>query len=138
MAGSGGSGTIRVSDTGGLGKILVNSTGHTVYLFNKDTGSKSMCSGACALEWPPLTTSGNPTAGTGVTASKLGTTARSDGSKQVTYNGHPLYTFAGDSKAGDVSGQGLTDFGASWWAVSASGSEVTGSGSGSSSAGSGW
>jgi len=134
-ASAGSSHTIAVSDNGDLGKILVNSAGHTVYLFNKDTGSKSMCSGGCAAEWAPVT-SGKPTAGTGVTASKLGTTMRSDGSKQVTYNGHPLYTFVGDSKAGDTAGQGLNDFGASWWAVSPSGSEVTGGGSGSSSGGS--
>jgi predicted lipoprotein with Yx(FWY)xxD motif len=80
MTASGGSATLGVSDTGKLGKILVDSAGHTVYLFNKDTGSKSMCSGGCAAEWPAVTTSGKPSAGTGVTASKLGTTARSDGS----------------------------------------------------------
>jgi predicted lipoprotein with Yx(FWY)xxD motif len=136
MGSSNSGATIRVSDNGKLGKILVDSAGHTVYLFNKDTGSKSMCSGGCTAEWPPVTTSGKPSGGTGVTASKLGTAARSDGSKQVTYNGHPLYTFVGDSKAGDTAGQGLNDFGASWWAVSPAGNEVTGAGSGSSSGGS--
>jgi predicted lipoprotein with Yx(FWY)xxD motif len=134
MASSGSGGkTVSVSDNGKLGKILVDSAGHTVYLFNKDTGSKSMCSGGCAAEWGPVTTSGKPSAGTGVTASKLGTTARSDGKTQVTYNGHPLYTFVGDSKAGDVAGQGLNDFGSTWWVVSPAGNEVTGGGSGSSS-----
>jgi predicted lipoprotein with Yx(FWY)xxD motif len=131
MTASGGSGTVGVAANGKLGKVLVDSAGRTVYLFKADTGSKSMCSGGCVAEWPPVTTSGKPTAGTGVTASKLGTTARSDGSEQVTYNGHPLYTFVGDSKAGDAAGQGLNDFGASWWAVSPAGNEVTGGGSGS-------
>jgi predicted lipoprotein with Yx(FWY)xxD motif len=131
-----GSHTIAVSDNSSLGKVLVDSKGRTVYLFQKDTGSMSTCSGACATDWPPVTTTGKPTAGSGLTASMVGTTTRSDGTKQVTYNGHPLYTFVGDSKAGDTAGQGLNDFGASWWAVSPSGSEVTGGGSGSSSGGS--
>jgi predicted lipoprotein with Yx(FWY)xxD motif len=137
MSASTGSGTIAVSNTG-LGKVLADSQGQTVYLFKKDTASKSMCSGACTHEWPPVAAKGKPTAGTGVTESKLGTIARSDGSQQVTYNGHPLYTFQGDSKPGDVSGQGLSDFGATWWAVSPSGNEVTSSGSSSSSSGAGW
>lgn len=130
------SSTLGVSDAGGLGKVLVDSKGHTVYLFQKDTGSMSTCSGACAQEWPPVMTSGKPTVGGGLEASLVGTTKRSDGTTQVTYNGHPLYNFAGDSAAGDTSGQGLDDFGANWYVVSPSGDSVTsggGSGSGSSS-----
>ncbi len=129
---SGGSHTIAVSNNGNLGKILVDSKGRTVYLFQKDTGSMSTCSGACATDWPPVTTTGKPTAGSGLTASMVGTTTRSDGSKQVTYNGHPLYTYIGDQKAGDTNGQGVNAFGANWYAVSPGGSTVTAMGSGGS------
>ena len=127
----GGSHTIAVSDNGNLGKILADSKGRTVYLFQKDTGSMSTCSGGCATEWPPVTTTGKPTAGSGLTASMVGTTTRSDGTKQVTYNGHPLYTYVGDAKAGDTNGQGVSAFGARWYAVSPAGSTVTAMGSGS-------
>jgi predicted lipoprotein with Yx(FWY)xxD motif len=106
-----------------LGRILVDSTGRTLYLFKADVGMKSACSGACAVAWPPLT--GKPTAGPGVTASKLGTITRSDGKRQVTYNGHPLYLFALDHKPGDVKGQGVTAFGAAWFAVSPAGNQVS-------------
>jgi predicted lipoprotein with Yx(FWY)xxD motif len=123
--------TINVSDNGDLGKILVDSKGRTLYLFQKDTGPMSTCSGGCATEWPPVTTSRKPTAGSGLTASKVGRTTRSDGSKQVTYNGHPLYLYVGDSKAGDATGQGIDAFGARWYALSPSGSTVTAMGSGS-------
>jgi predicted lipoprotein with Yx(FWY)xxD motif len=124
--------TLSAADTS-LGKVLVNSSGRTVYDFAKDTGSKSMCAGGCAAEWPPVTTSGKPTVGDGLTKSMVGTTRRSDGKTQVTYNGHPLYTFSGDTKAGDTNGQGLDDFGGKWWALSPSGADVTAMGSGSSS-----
>ena len=105
-----------------LGTVLVDSQGRTLYLFKADQGTKSACSGACASAWPPLRVSGKPTVGGAATASKLGTTRRSDGKPQVTYNGHPLYTYTGDSKPGDVNGQGLTAFGAAWFALSPSGS----------------
>jgi predicted lipoprotein with Yx(FWY)xxD motif len=107
-----------------LGKILVDSRGRTLYLFEKDTGSKSTCSGACASAWPPLRTSGTPKAGSGVTASLLGTTTRSDGNDEVTYNGHPLYYYAGDQKAGDTNGQDLNQFGASWYVLSPAGNKI--------------
>jgi predicted lipoprotein with Yx(FWY)xxD motif len=107
-----------------LGKILVDSRGHTLYLFKKDSGGRSACSGACAKFWPPLRASGKPTAGRGVSASKLGTIRRSDGKPQVTYKGHPLYTFLQDTKAGQTNGQGLTAFGASWFALSPAGNQI--------------
>ncbi|HEY7454927.1 MAG TPA: hypothetical protein VH683_10195 [Thermoleophilaceae bacterium] len=133
---AGGSGTIGVSDIGGLGKVLVDSNGRTAYLFEKDTGPKSTCSGACASDWPPVTTKGKPTVGEGVTASLLGATKRADGSTQVTYDGHPLYLYAGDSDPGDAAGQGLDFYGAKWFVVSPDGQKVTaaanGSGGGSS------
>jgi predicted lipoprotein with Yx(FWY)xxD motif len=127
----GGSHTIGVTGNGDLGKILVDSNGRTVYLFAKDTGAKSTCSGACAADWPPVTTSGKPTAGSGLTASMVGTTTRSDGTKQVTYNGHPLYLYVGDQSAGDTNGQGVDAFGARWYALSPQGDTVTAMGSGS-------
>jgi predicted lipoprotein with Yx(FWY)xxD motif len=106
------------------GKVLVGPNGRAVYLFEKDKGTTSECSGACAKAWPPLTTSAKPTAGTGVTASMLGITKRADGTEQVTYNGHPLYYFEGDKKSGTIAGQGLDAFGAEWYVVGASGSKV--------------
>jgi predicted lipoprotein with Yx(FWY)xxD motif len=129
------SATVSVANTA-LGKILVDSQGRTLYLWQKDSGTKSACSGACATAWPPLRASGKPTAGGGAKASLLGTTPRSDGQPEVTYAGHPLYGFQGDSKPGDTNGQGSTGFGAPWYVVSASGKAITTapSGSGASSA----
>src|SRR6266540_3139407 len=107
-----------------LGLILVNSRGHTLYLFAKDRNGKSACSGSCARFWPPLLSTGTPTAGRGVKRSLLGTTRRSNGSRQVTYNRHPLYTYALDKRAGQTTGEGNSAFGAKWYAVSARGTAV--------------
>jgi len=107
-----------------LGLILVNSSGHTLYLFAKDSNDKSACSASCAKFWPPLLAHGKPTAGMGVKASLLGTTRRSNGSLQVTYNKHPLYTFALDKQAGQTNGEGSLAFGAHWYAVSGKGTAV--------------
>jgi predicted lipoprotein with Yx(FWY)xxD motif len=126
----GGPATVRVASTG-LGKILVGSNGRTLYLFKKDRGSKSACSGECATEWPPVRASGKPTVGGGANASLVSTTKRSDGKPQVTYNGHPLYLFEGDRDAGDTSGQGLTAFGAAWYALSPAGNQLSGTASSS-------
>ena len=90
-----------------LETILVDARGRTLYLFMRDKRNKSSCSGACATNWPPLTTSGKPTAGTGAKASLLGRAMRSDGRMQVTYNGHPLYRFSLDSSAGQTQGEGV-------------------------------
>ena len=122
--------TVGVANVGSLGAILVDSKARTVYLFEKDTGPKSTCSGACATEWPPVTTSGKPSAGSGVTASMLGTTKRSDGKTQVTYNGHPLYLFEADQKPGDATGQNVDAFGARWYVLSPAGDKVQAKGSG--------
>jgi predicted lipoprotein with Yx(FWY)xxD motif len=119
-----GSATVDVANSG-LGKILVDSQGRTLYLFKKDTGTTSTCLGACATKWPPVRVTGKPTVSTGLTASNAGTTKRSDGRPEVTYNGHPLYLFAGDQKAGDTNGQGVNAFGGSWFAVSPAGTQVT-------------
>ena len=107
-----------------LGKILVDGRGRTLYLFEADKGTASACDGACASVWPPLTTAGSPIAGAGVSASMLGTTKRGDGTTEVTYHGHPLYTFAGDRAPGQTTGQGSDDFGAEWYVLSAAGTPV--------------
>jgi predicted lipoprotein with Yx(FWY)xxD motif len=131
---SGSPATVGVASTG-LGKILVDSQGRTLYLFQKDSGTKSSCFGACATAWRPLQATGKPTVGRGLSAGKIGTTSRSDGRPQVTYNGHPLYLFVKDQKAGDTTGQGVNAFGGGWFGLSAAGTQVSGSGSGSSSGG---
>jgi predicted lipoprotein with Yx(FWY)xxD motif len=118
-AASGGA-QVKTADAG-LGTILVDADGKTLYRFDNDSGSTSSCEDACASTWPALTTEGDPTAGDGVDAGLLGTTDRSDGSKQVTYDGHPLYTYAADSAAGDTKGQGV---GGIWWVVGADGQEI--------------
>lgn len=108
-----------------LGKVLVNDKNRTLYLFLADKTSKSTCSGACAASWPPLVVTGTPTGSGGVQSKLLSTSKRSDGKTQVTYNGHPLYTFAGDSKAGDTNGQNLNNFGAKWYVVGTNGKQIT-------------
>lgn len=121
-SGSGGSSVdLAVSN---LGRILVDGKGRTLYLFEADKGATSVCNGACASVWPPLTTSGKSKAGTGVSAGKLGTAKRDDGTTGVTYNGHPLYTYAGDSAPGQTTGEGINGFGAEWYALSAAGNKV--------------
>jgi predicted lipoprotein with Yx(FWY)xxD motif len=107
-----------------IGKVLVTRSGHTLYLFKKDANGKSSCNGACASFWPPLLASGKPTAGAGVKAGMLGTTKRANGTRQVTYNRHPLYTFKLDTSAGQTNGQAYSAFGAKWYAVSAAGAAV--------------
>jgi predicted lipoprotein with Yx(FWY)xxD motif len=118
--------------SGSMGTYLTNGSGRTLYLFAADRGGQSACSGACAAAWPPLTTKGKPVASGAAKASKLATITRKDGATQVTYGGHPLYTFTGDSAAGDTNGQGSSAFGAKWWLVSPSGAPLTNSQSGAS------
>jgi predicted lipoprotein with Yx(FWY)xxD motif len=110
--------------TGAAGTYLVDGNGKALYLFAPDTLGTSTCNGPCAQAWPPLTTSGAPTAGARVTASMLTTINRSDGSTQVAYNGHPLYYFAGDTTAGATNGQGINNFGGLWWLVSPAGTAI--------------
>jgi len=107
-----------------LGPILVDSRGITLYDFVKDKGKTSVCYGACAALWPPLTTHGKPVAGPGVRASLLGTTKRKDGKLEVTYGGHPLYYFVADRKPGQTTGQGVNQFGGPWWVISPAGKEI--------------
>jgi predicted lipoprotein with Yx(FWY)xxD motif len=110
--------------TTSLGKILVTSQGRTLYLFAPDKHGVSTCYGSCASYWPPLLVTGKATAGAGVKASLLGVAMRKDGKHQVTYNGHPLYTYVGDSAAGKTKGQGLDISGGLWWVVSPAGQAV--------------
>ena len=106
------------------GTFLVDAKGRTLYLWDADHGAMSTCNGECATDWPPLTTKAAPKAGAGVKASLLGTSKRSDGTQEVTYAGHPLYYFAGDTAAGQSTGQGSAAFGAPWWVVSPAGAAI--------------
>jgi predicted lipoprotein with Yx(FWY)xxD motif len=106
-----------------LGRVLVDAQGRTLYLFMKDKNDKSACAGSCATFWPPLLTHGKPKAGKGVQAKLLGTTVRKSG-RQVTYDGHPLYRYAGDKKAGQTNGEGSTAFGAAWYVLAPSGHKI--------------
>jgi predicted lipoprotein with Yx(FWY)xxD motif len=107
-----------------LGQVLVDSKGFVLYDFHKDKGTTSACYGACEQGWPPLLTEGAPQPSNGASASQLGTTERKDGSMQVTYAGHPLYTFAGDTKPGEANGNDVSAFGAQWYALQGSGEEA--------------
>jgi predicted lipoprotein with Yx(FWY)xxD motif len=113
-----------------LGNVLVDRGGRTLYLFEKDKGPASSCYGACATIWPPLSSGATGAgaakglAGSGLNAAKLGSIRRTDGRTEVTYAGHPLYTYAGDAKPGDVQGQGLDQFGAEWYVLAPSGNKI--------------
>ncbi len=116
-----GAATVSLGKTDALGTFLTDAKGMTLYLFTKDTPNTSNCYGKCATAWPPLLTSGKPVAGDGVDASKLGTTKRTDGVTQVTYNGWPLYYYFKDKAAGDVTGQLVGNV---WFVVSPSGDKI--------------
>jgi predicted lipoprotein with Yx(FWY)xxD motif len=147
-------GTVITTHAGSAGAFLTTGSGRAVYLWAEDGMNMSACSGACASAWPPVPATGTLTATGGAKASDLGTITRSDGTKQVTYDGHPLYYFVGDSAAGQTNGQGSDNFGAKWWLVASSGAKITASSdtaaaanapapaasatSGSSNAGGGW
>lgn len=107
-----------------FGKVLFDGGGRTLYLFKHDKGSRSTCSGACAKAWPPFLTTKAPKAGTGARASLLGTTKRADGTLQVTYAGHPLYYFSGDTKPGQIKCENVVNFGGLWLVVSPGGAAV--------------
>jgi predicted lipoprotein with Yx(FWY)xxD motif len=120
--GSAASGTVNLHKTK-LGKVLAGKTGKTLYLFLADKHGKSACYGKCANFWPPLL-AGKPTAGTGVKKALLGTTKRKNGTKQVTYNGHPLYFFKLDKAPGQTNGEGQDFFGGKWYGVNSAGKAV--------------
>jgi predicted lipoprotein with Yx(FWY)xxD motif len=131
-AGGGASAVSIETHSGPMGTYLTDGSGRTLYMFAADSAGKSNCSGGCASFWPPLTGS-SATAMSGAQAGMVGTITRSDGTKQVTYDGHPLYYFKEDTKAGQTAGQGFDNFGAKWWLVAPSGQPITGSGGASSS-----
>ena len=114
--------SVDLSKNATLGSFLVDAKGMTLYIFTKDTPSTSTCYDKCAAAWPALLTTGAPVAGTGVDASRLGTTKRTDGAIQVTYNGWPLYYFAKDAKPGDTAGQNV---GSVWFVISPAGDKIT-------------
>jgi predicted lipoprotein with Yx(FWY)xxD motif len=117
-------GTVFVSlgSAAGLGQVLVDSEGHTLYAFSGDSGGAATCEGACAKAWPPLLVEhGEPHPSNGATAARLGTVTRADGSRQVTYAGHPLYSFGGDKQPGEAGGNGSSAFGGTWGALKGSG-----------------
>jgi predicted lipoprotein with Yx(FWY)xxD motif len=119
--------TVATHNAGGaLGTILVDDKGKSLYLFQADTTDKSTCNGTCAVAWPPQLTKGNPKAGSGIKKNLLGTTKRSDGTTQVTYNKHPLYYYVADTEPGQTNGQGLDQFGALWYVLNPEGKQVTG------------
>lgn len=120
---SGEAGLVSTAEAGDLGTILVDAEGLTLYDFHKDEGTTSSCYGACAEGWPPLLTARDPQAQGGAIAAKLGTTERKDGTTQVTYAGHPLYTYVGDEGPGEANGHDVDAFGAEWYALQPSGQE---------------
>jgi predicted lipoprotein with Yx(FWY)xxD motif len=109
----------------GLGRMLVDGSGRSLYLFKADKTPQSTCSGGCAEAWPPVTDAAKVKAGAGVDAHLIGASKRDDGTMQVTYAGHPLYLYAGDTAAGQVNGQGIDGFGALWWVVAPDGAAIT-------------
>ena len=118
--------TVTGTSIEGLGTVLVDSEGFTVYAFARDKGDVSSCNGACAESWPPVIAEGTPTAGEGAMSSQLGTTKRKDGTEQVTYSGHPIYTFVDDQSPGEANGNESTAFGGEWQALAESGATVEG------------
>jgi predicted lipoprotein with Yx(FWY)xxD motif len=120
---SAGGGTISATEVSGLGTVLIDSEGMTVYEFTPDEGMTSVCYGECEAAWPPVVASAMPTAGEGAMSADLGTTKRKDGTEQVTYKGHPLYTFVGDKAPGEANGQEVEG---TWFALDEGGSAVKG------------
>ncbi|HET6298192.1 MAG TPA: hypothetical protein VFG33_32745 [Kribbella sp.] len=119
-----GAAKLSTATVGNLGKIVVDGTGRTLYVYDLDTSKppKSNCDGSCATAWPPLLAGSGTPQVSGISASLVGTVTRSDGTKQVTLNGSPLYYYANDAKAGDATGQAV---GGIWWVVGANGQKIT-------------
>jgi predicted lipoprotein with Yx(FWY)xxD motif len=124
LQGAAGAATV-TTVTGRDGTYLVDGSGRALYMWVGDSPDKSNCTGDCALSWPPLTASAAPKVAGGAAAADVGTIRRADGSRQVTYKGHPLYRFVVDSGPGTTKGQGSSSFGARWWLVAPSGSAIT-------------
>ena len=119
---------VSAAKVGDLGTVLVDSQGRTLYYFEKDkntryVATKSACYGACAGAWPPLLTGGEPEPEGAALPTKLGTFKRKDGTLQVTYFGHPLYTYVGDQKPGEANGNDIDQFGGEWYALQPNGED---------------
>jgi predicted lipoprotein with Yx(FWY)xxD motif len=127
---------IKTADTT-HGTVLTDSSGYTLYWFAKDHGTTSACTGSCATAWPPVTVTGTPDAGASLPG-KLGTISRGSGVMQLTYDGHPLYTYAGDTSPGTVTGNDINGYGGLWWAMTTTGATVASTSSTKSSGGGGW
>jgi predicted lipoprotein with Yx(FWY)xxD motif len=119
--------TVRTADSR-YGRVLVDARGRTLYLFTRDGTGASRCDGACARAWPPYVVAGGGRAGAGGHTSLIGIIRRKEGSRQLTYNGHPLYYYVGDRAPGDILCQDVEEYGGHWWVVSPAGGPVTGSG----------
>lgn len=130
-------GTEVSTTSGSLGVFLVDGQGRTLYMFDADPEGTSGCYDACATAWPPLATTGQPTAAGDADAKDLSTSNRSDGILQVLYAGHPLYTYAADGAPGQTTGQGLTQQGGMWWVVGIDGTPIKTSAAASQTASSG-
>lgn len=132
---SGGSAALTLSSftDPALASPVLSANGRALYMFSTDTSTHSSCSGSCAAVWPPLVATTTPAVSGAAKSSLLGSVKRAGGSNQVTYNGHPVYEFSGDSGAGQVNGQGINSFGGHWSAITASGSADTASSAGGSS-----
>ncbi len=139
---------VKVEKASKYGKVLVDSSGKVLYFLTDTKGKSFACASGCTGLWPPLLTKGKPRAGSGIAKKKLGTVKR--GSRlQVTYDGHPLYLYAGDTRSGQMNGEGIKSFGGTWYALGGTGSAVkatlassskssSGSSSSSKSSGGGW
>lgn len=114
--------TVKLGDSQ-YGKVLFDDEDQAIYLFDKESGPKAECYGACAEAWPPVLTEGQPRAGAGVKAELLGTTKRDDGTTQVTFNGHPLYLYAHEGP-NEVTCHDVEEFGGLWLAVNAAGNSA--------------
>ena len=127
-------GALQTASVGGT-QVLTNAKGFVLYWFVPDTSTTSKCTGSCATYWPPV--AGPATAGSGITGT-LSTITRSDGTKQVSYDGHPLYTYAGDSAPGQAKGNGLSASGGLWYEMTVSGATPAASSSAKSGSGNGY
>lgn len=107
------------------GRIIVDGRGRTLYLFDAEHSPTPRCYGACAAAWPPLLTATSPVAGGGLSQALIATVARSDGSMQVTYNGHALYLYVGDRSPGEIKCQAIVEYGGGWFVVDAQGNKIT-------------
>ncbi len=115
--------TIKLADSR-YGRIIVDGSGRALYLFDADRGPTPTCYTACAAAWPPFMTTQAPTAGPELTQALTSTTVRNDGSRQVTYNGHPLYYYIGDHRPGEVNCQAVVEFGGGWYVLDGQGNKV--------------